>query len=142
MSVKAYGMSYGKNKYAHLKPREIEAHGLLEAAKRLNDALAEPENKDKMNKALDFQWQLWTLFQVEAMSEDFQFSEEMRLLFLKTCRYIDSSILAFYADRKENLKHIHTFIEINRNLAQGFLKNVDTTPATTEPEESKLSIQF
>ncbi|MDP3533615.1 MAG: flagellar biosynthesis regulator FlaF [Alphaproteobacteria bacterium] len=142
MSVKAYGSPYGKNKNTNLKPREIEARGLLEAAKRLSDALTEPENRDKMDQALDFHWQLWTLFQTEALGEDFPFSDEMRVLFLQTCRYIDRSILDFYADRNENMKHIHVFIDINRTLAQGFLQNNEASLPLYQGEEQKLSIQF
>lgn len=142
MSVKAYGSPYGKNKTNHLKPREIEARGLLEAAKRLSEALTEPKNRDKMDQALDFQWQLWTLFQTEALSEHFPFSEEMRILFLQTCRYIDRSILDFYANRDENMKHIHVFIDINRTLAQGFLQNNEASPSLSQNPEQKLSIQF
>lgn len=142
MSLKAYESAYGKNQNAHLKPREIEARGLLEAAKRLSNALLEPENRDKMDQAIDFHWQLWTLFQTEALTEDFPFSEEMRTSLLQICYYIDHSILAFFGNRKDNLKHIHNFVDINRTIAQGFLKNNDASTPESSIEKTTLSIQF
>lgn len=150
MSAKAYGSMYDKAQKNNLSSREIPARGLLEAARRLDEALHDIENRDKMDQALDFQWQLWSLFQTEALSDDFSFGEEGRILFIKICYYIDRAILDFFGNREDNLSHISTFININRVIAQGFLVNKEDPSQNsqrqdslnTESETPKISINF
>lgn len=138
MSVRTYGRTQNKN----LSEHEIPARALLEAAKRLSDALGDFDNRDKMDKAIDFHWQVWTIFQNEASSPTTTIPEEIKILIFKICLYIDRSILDFFGNRSEYKSHIDTFIEINRNVAQGFLhkKEENTQPIEQKDRQSSVAL--
>lgn len=103
-------------------PREIEGRALVEASRRLMAAYNDPENRALADDALDFNWQLWTIFQTEANEPSSPLPDEMRINILELCRFIDKSVIRFFANRQANRHLLKLFADMNQNIASGLFK--------------------
>lgn len=103
-------------------PREVEGRALVEAARRLMAAFEKPEDKALADDALDFNWQLWTIFQTEANDPNCHLPDDMRINILELCKFIDKSVIRFFADRQGNQHLLKLFADMNQNIASGLFK--------------------
>lgn len=102
------------------KPGSIEAWGLIEAAKRMANAIGRPEaNQQEISETVRLNWRLWTIFQVSLLSEETKVPDEIRLNLLSLSDWIDRQTVAYLANPVAERDRVATFIEINRNIAAG-----------------------
>ncbi|MGE0254130.1 MAG: flagellar biosynthesis regulator FlaF [Alphaproteobacteria bacterium] len=120
-------------------PRETEGRALLEAARRLSLAQAEPADRDGLLDIVRLNWRLWTIFQSEISAPACQLPHEIRQNMLTLCNYVDKRTVEILADPRAELLSI--LININRNIAAGLLTNPDADDAhTTAPREAPLRL--
>lgn len=111
-----------RNHVESTDPREIEGRALVEASRRLILAYNNPNDYALADDALDFNWQLWTIFQTEANLPDCHLPDNMRVTILELCKFIDKSVIKFFANRQENIHLLKLFADMNQNIASGLFK--------------------
>ena len=105
---------------ATLSGREIEAAVLTKAAlklKKCQDNWDTPDRENKLDEALKYNQQIWSIFQSELSREDHELPNKLRLDILRLAAFIDRRIFETMAfPTPEKLKIV---IDINNNLAAG-----------------------
>lgn len=103
-----------------LSGRELEASVLMKAAfllKSCQDNWGKPGNAEKLDDALKFHQQVWTIFQVELSREDNPLPKGLRENLLNLSLFMDKrvfDIMALPAPEK-----LTAVININLNIAAG-----------------------
>lgn len=111
-------------------PRETEGRALMEAARRLNMAQQNPEDRDTMLENVRLNWRLWTIFQSEASSPESPLPAPIKENVIKLCNFVDKQTVDILADPEPGKLDI--LISINKNIAVGLLAN----PAQQAPDAS------
>ncbi len=131
----AYGMAKKPNMTGYSSvplsssPRMTEAWALVEAARRIAEALQDAEGKDMsdpkvraaLREPLRLNWRLWTIFQAELLDEDSDVPVDVRVNMLTLCNYVDKHTVTCLAD--PTAENIAGLIDINRNIASGLMEN-------------------
>lgn len=100
--------------------REIEAAVLYQGALKLKECQNNwnADNRDqRLEAALNFNQQIWTIFQGELVKADNSLPKQIRQNLLALSAYVDKrifEIMAFPSPEKLNI-----IIDINRNIAAG-----------------------
>ena len=105
---------------ATLSGREIEAAVLTKAAlklKKCQNNWDAPDRENRLDEALKYNQQIWSIFQSELSREDHELPNKLRLDILRLAAFIDRRIFETMAfPSPEKLKIV---IDINNNLAAG-----------------------
>lgn len=109
------------------KPGGVEAWGLTQAARRLNEAKSSGD-ATAMKAAIRLNWRLWTIFQAELLDPQCTVPLEIRENVLSLANFIDKHTVAFMAEPKPEM--LDVLIGINRELAGGLF----AAPAKAEAE--------
>ena len=105
---------------ATMSGREIEAAVLYQGALKLKECQNNwnADNRDqRLEAALNFNQQIWTIFQGELVKADNSLPKQIRQNLLALSAYVDKrifEIMAFPSPEKLNI-----IIDINRNIAAG-----------------------
>lgn len=125
--------------------RELEATVLLKAAQKLSNCYGKwdtrhtPEFQEQLDEALQFNQQLWTLFQVELSNPSNPLPLPLRQNLLRLSRFIDRKTFTLISNaQKEDLGLL---IRINQDIAGGLASS--PPPGTSQnlhiPEEQTTS---
>ena len=107
--------------------REIEAAVLNQAALKLKDCQDNWDTDDRderLNAALEFNQQIWSILQGELIKADNPLPQQIRQNLLALSAYVDKrifEIMAFPSPEKLNI-----VIDINRNIAAGLIQAAGT----------------
>ncbi|TWB23257.1 flagellar protein FlaF [Nitrospirillum amazonense] len=114
------------NRPASDNPRDIEAWGLTEAARRLMLAAQTPENPEPLRQALSLNQRLWTIFQSSMAEPDCPLPKDLREKILVLSLIVDRQTFERLGDL--DVTKLHSLIDINRNIAAGLSQRpVDAT---------------
>lgn len=108
---------------ATMSGREIEAAVLNRAALKLKECQNNwnaDDRDERLEAALNFNQQIWTIFQGELVKADNPLPKQIRQNLLALGAYIDKrifEIMAFPSPEKLNI-----VIDINRNIAAGLIQ--------------------
>ncbi len=124
-------------------PRRTEAWALIEAAKRLAQAITHGEDSDKATRelrkdALRLNWRLWTIFQAEVSREREDLPPDLRINMLTLCNFVDKHTVGALAN--PTAEALSVLIDLNRNIASGLLDSPsDSAPPAGQdrPPEPK-----
>jgi flagellar protein FlaF len=103
--------------------REIEAAVLNQAALKLKECQDNWDTDDRderLNAALEFNQQIWSILQGELIKADNSLPQQIRQNLLALSAYVDKrifEIMAFPSPEKLNI-----VIDINRNIAAGLMQ--------------------
>lgn len=120
-------------------PRYTEAWALIEAARRMSDAVErQPDgdaraSKDAIRETLRLNWRLWTIFQTElSLEDDGTVPLEIRQNMLSLCNFVDKhTVETISAPLPEK---VMVLVEINRNIASGLLDSIRNNPSAEPPQ--------
>ena len=107
--------------------REIEATVLNQAALKLKECQDNWDTDDcdeRLNAALEFNQQIWSILQGELVKADNPLPQQIRQNLLALSAYVDKrifEIMAFPSPEKLNI-----VIDINRNIAAGLIQAAGT----------------
>ena len=83
---------YNSVEQSGMSPRQVEAWGLIEAARRMatSNTLEAPEKekREAMKAALRLNWKLWTIYQSELSLETSPVPEDIRMNMLTLCGFV------------------------------------------------------
>ena len=108
---------------ATMSGREIEASVLNRGALKLKecqDSWNADGRNERLEAALNFNQQIWTIFQGELVKKDNPLPKQIRQNLLNLSAYVDKrifEIMAFPSPEKLDI-----IIDINRNIAAGLLQ--------------------
>jgi len=111
-------------------PRETEGRALLEAARRMDDALKSDNPTKDIRDAVRLNWRLWTIFQSELSTPGHGMAEALRINMLTLCNFVDKRTVEILASPKPHL--VNVLVSINKNVGAGLLTN----PAAAAPAAS------
>ncbi len=140
-------------------PRDVEAWGLTEAARRLIHARQTPENSDLLRQALSLNQRLWTIFQTSMVDPECPLPKDIRDKVLALSIIVDRQTFDRLIDLDVN--KLDRLIDINRAVATGLSQRPAATsapaaaaqagtsaapmpkpPTTPPPSPGKLSISI
>ena len=98
-------------------PRDVEAWGLTEAARRLIHARQAPENPDLLRQALSLNQRLWTIFQTSMVDPECPLPKDLRDNVLALSIIVDRQTFDRLIDLDVN--KLDRLIDINRAVATG-----------------------
>lgn len=98
-------------------PRDVEAWGLTEAARRLIHARQTPENPEMLRQALSLNQRLWTIFQTSMVDPECPLPKDVRENILALSIIVDRQTFDRLVDLDVN--KLDRLIDINRAVAAG-----------------------
>jgi len=120
------------NRPASEDPRDIEAWGLTEAARRLIHAKQEPQNHEALRQALSLNQRLWTIFQTSMVDPECPLPKDIRDNILALSIIVDRMTFDRLVDL--DVDKLDRLIDINRNVAAGLSQRPQAAaPAHTPP---------
>lgn len=108
-------------------PRDVEAWGLTEAARRLIHARQTPENSDLLRQALSLNQRLWTIFQTSMVDPECPLPKDIRDNVLALSIIVDRQTFDRLIDLDVN--KLDRLIDINRAVATGLSQRPTATAA-------------
>jgi flagellar protein FlaF len=128
-SVQAYNRSqtFGDN------PQETVAKSLLEAARRMTDVVAAPDDDDQFDSALLLNLRLWSMIAADILNPDNTMQAEVKSNLLSLHRFIDNHTFDVLSDRDPT--KLQVLININRNISSGITAAAATSEAAAEGGE-------
>lgn len=98
-------------------PRDVEAWGLTEAARRLIHARQVPDNTEQLRQALSLNQRLWTIFQTSMVDPECPLPKDIRDNVLALSIIVDRQTFDRLIDLDVN--KLDRLIDINRAVATG-----------------------
>ncbi len=98
-------------------PRDVEAWGLTEAARRLIHARQTPENPEMLRQALSLNQRLWTIFQTSMVDPECPLPKDVRENILALSIIVDRQTFDRLVDL--DVDKLDRLIDINRAVAAG-----------------------
>lgn len=133
-------------------PRDVEAWGLTEAARRLIHARQSPDNPDLLRQALSLNQRLWTIFQTSMVDPECPLPKDVRDNVLALSIIVDRQTFDRLIDL--DVDKLDRLIDINRAVATGLSQRPaggsptipavgsGTPPAAPPSGTGKLSISI
>ena len=137
MSYETAARTYEQSRLKGGNPRETEGRALLEAARRMSVAQAEPEDKKAISDAARLNWRLWTILQAEICAPECALPGDLRTNMLNLCNFIDKHMVDVLAHPSP--EKLNVLIDINRQIAAGLL--ADVASQEEGPEEVAVGEQ-
>lgn len=106
------------------------AWGLIQAAKRLDEAVRQPDDRDGLLAAVRLNWKLWTIIQADILDDDSALSLDVRQNLLNLSNFIDKHTVGIITSPEPG--KLANLIEINKNIAAGLFDSVRNAAATAE----------
>lgn len=103
-------------------PAQSEAWALVEAAKRMAEAVLNGDN-EAARAALRLNWRLWTIFQAELSENETLVPDQIRENMLRLCLFVDKTTVTLLAEPTP--EGINNLVNINRNIAQGLMASAE-----------------
>lgn len=116
-------------------PTNTEAWALIEAARRMAEAVNHELAPAAMRDAMRLNWRLWTIFQADLSADEDTVPLEIRQNILSLCQFIDKYTVEALIDPQP--RHIETLVNINRNVAAGLLAGLQSQPGQ-DPEAAPV----
>lgn len=113
-------------------PRDVEAWGLTEAARRLIHARQAPDNTEQLRQALSLNQRLWTIFQTSMVDPECPLPKDIRDNVLALSIIVDRQTFDRLIDLDVN--KLDRLIDINRAVATGLSQR--PTASTAAPGTS------
>lgn len=113
------------------------AWGLIQAAKKLDDAQRSPDDKEGVLAATRLNWKLWTIIQADILDDSSPLSLEIRQNLLNLSNFIDKHTVGIITT--PDAAKLQTLIEINKNIAGGLFDSLRGTSAVPELSENEVS---
>jgi len=114
-------------------PRDVEAWGLTEAARRLIHAAQKPEEPEMLRAALSLNQRLWTIFQTSMVDPECPLPRDVRDNILALSIIVDRQTFDRLIDL--DVTKLDRLIEINRNVAAGLSQRpAGAAPATQQAQ--------
>lgn len=117
-------------------PRDVEAWGLTEAARRLIHARQTPENQDLLRQALSLNQRLWTIFQTSMVDPECPLPKDVRDNVLALSIIVDRQTFDRLIDL--DVSKLDRLIDINRAVATGLSQRpagANPTPQPVPPQK-------
>jgi flagellar protein FlaF len=118
-------------------PRQTEAWALIEAARRMKDAQAEPFDERAFLSAVRLNWRLWTLIQSSLSVPESTVPSEVRANVLALSNFVDRHTVNILAAPKPELADV--LIRINREIAGGLMAPPSANAAANAPDAAPTS---
>jgi flagellar biosynthesis activator protein FlaF len=102
--------------------RELEAVVLSRAAQKLAEIQNHwdaPDRDERLDEALRYNQQIWSIFQGELLKEDNPLPRQLREDILSLSAFIDKRILEVMASPDPDPERLNVIININLNIAGG-----------------------
>ena len=112
--------TYQNAERSAISGRETEARVLLKGALKLKECQENWQAKDreeKLEEALVFNQQIWSIFQTELMREDHPMPRKLRMDLMSLASFVDKRIFDLMAYPQSD--KLTAIININRNIAAG-----------------------
>lgn len=122
-------------------PRDVEAWGLTEAARRLIHARQTPENSDLLRQALSLNQRLWTIFQTSMVDPECPLPKDIRDNVLALSIIVDRQTFDRLIDLDVN--KLDRLIDINRAVATGLSQRPSAAAApamVTQPPQASAPV--
>lgn len=103
-------------------PVQSEAWALVEAAKRMAEAILNSDN-EAARATLRLNWRLWTIFQADLSENEDRVPPQIRENMLRLCQFVDKATVKLLAE--PTAEGINNLVNINRNIAQGLLASAE-----------------
>lgn len=100
------------------------AWGLLQAAKRLDDATKSPEDRDGLLAVVRLNWKLWTIIQADILDDNSPLPLEVRQNLLTLSNFIDRHTVGIITT--PDAEKLSSLVEINKNIAAGLFDSLRT----------------
>jgi flagellar protein FlaF len=113
-------------------PVQTLAWGLLQAAKRLDDAVRLPDDREGLLAAARLNWKLWTIIQADILDDESALSLDVRQNLLNLSNFIDKHTVGIITTPSAD--KLGTLIEINKNIAAGLFDSARNAAAVAEAE--------
>ncbi|RED52433.1 flagellar biosynthesis regulator FlaF [Aestuariispira insulae] len=104
----------------HATPQAAEGWALIEMARRLDSAVQEPVDEQKILEMTRLNWRIWTIIQSELVDPECQIPREIRENLINLSNFIDkrsADIIAAPAPEK-----LAVLININRQIGAGLME--------------------
>lgn len=116
-------------------PRLSEAWALLEAARRLDEAMKAPEGT-ALRDAILLNWRLWTMFEATAGTPAGGLPDEVRTNIMTLCRFVARESEELLAVLDPFL--VQPLIDVNRAVADGLYKASDNSYPRAAPKPLRM----
>ncbi len=98
------------------------AWGLIQAAKRLDDAQKQADDSEGLLAAVRLNWKLWTIIQADILDEDSPLPLDVRQNLLNLSNFIDKHTIGIITE--PDVLKLPTLIDINKNIAAGLFDSL------------------
>ncbi len=98
------------------------AWGLIQAAKRLDEATKQPDETDSLLAAVRLNWKLWTIIQADILDDMSLLSLEIRQSLLDISNFVDKHTVGIIA--APGAEKLPVLIDINKNIAAGLFDSM------------------
>ncbi|GFZ76853.1 hypothetical protein GCM10011497_00540 [Elstera cyanobacteriorum] len=115
-------------------PVQTLAWGLIQAAKRLDDAVRQPDDRDGLLAAARLNWKLWTIIQADILDDESALTLEVRQNLLNLSNFIDKHTVGIITTPEAS--KLATLIEINKNIAAGLFDSMRNAAAAVSEEKA------
>lgn len=103
-------------------PVQTLAWGLIQAAKRLDDAARYPDDKEGLLAAVRVNWKLWTIIQADILDDASPLPFEVRQSLLNLSNFIDKHTVGIITT--PDAAKLDSLVEINKNIAAGLFDSL------------------
>lgn len=111
--------AYDRNNTASLAGRNLEGYAFAQAARRLQLAAEEPDDRQGIIDALRFNRDLWTIVQASLVDDDGSVPADLRADLLSLSLFVDERTAE--AAARPDPRLLDALIDVNRAIAQGLL---------------------
>lgn len=102
-------------------PQNVEAYALIELARRMAAAQAEPVDRDAVLHVVRTNWKLWTIIQASLVDPDCAVPTAIRENLLSLSNFVDRRSAELLSN--PDASALTTLININRQIGAGLLGN-------------------
>lgn len=103
-------------------PVQTLAWGLIQAAKRLDDAARYLDDKEGLLAAVRVNWKLWTIIQADILDDASPLPFEVRQSLLNLSNFIDKHTVGIITT--PDAAKLDSLVEINKNIAAGLFDSL------------------
>lgn len=110
-------------------PVQTLAWGLIQAAKRLDEATKQPDDKDCLLAAVRLNWKLWTIIQADILDDASLLPLEIRQNLLDLSNFIDKHTVGIIGTPEA--EKLSILIDINKNIGAGLFDSTRVSQGET-----------
>ena len=128
-----------KSALQHASPQAAEGWALIEMARRLDTAVQDPTNIEKILEMTRLNWRIWTIIQAELVDPECPLPREIRENLINLSNFIDKRSADVIAEPSAD--KLSVLININRQIGAGLMEGTSsegqegTAPAAASPQQ-------